>query len=136
MSAAWIALLAAIATIVCWTAKAVAIGAAGGLGRSTLESPLFVLGTACYVTCCAALGFALSRGATRVRSVWAIGAAVLGITGIVAVEAALFALEPDPHRPWIWDEASLWIVAAASFALAIFAGSPRRISRPDPPRSP
>ncbi len=44
------AYVAALATVALWTAKAIAIAVAGGLGKSPLESPLFLLGLlACVV---------------------------------------------------------------------------------------
>ena len=44
MTASRFAVLAAVASAVAWGLKAVAIGIAGGLDESPLESPLFVLG--------------------------------------------------------------------------------------------
>ena len=49
MSASRLAVLAAIASVVAWRLKAVAIAIAGGLDKSPLESPLFVLGLVAIV---------------------------------------------------------------------------------------
>jgi drug/metabolite transporter (DMT)-like permease len=61
MTASRLAVVAAIVSVVAWGLKAVAIGVAGGLDESPLESPLFVFGLVAIVVAFASLGVAVAR---------------------------------------------------------------------------
>ena len=87
MNSTRLALGATLATTFFWTAKAVAIGSAGGLNRSPLESPLFLLGLACCLVASAATGVAVARRPTMWgRTLSAAGGIVVGALVAVAGE--------------------------------------------------
>ena len=136
MNSSRIALLAAVAAVVSWTLKAVAIGTAGGLDKSPLEGPLFFTGLLCFVVAVVAVGVALTRGRPGwVRAVAGVVVApVLGIGATLAVDALVGALRPtDPLRHWVWAEINLWVVAAAVLGLALAVrrhGAASRVARP------
>ena len=128
MNSSTIALYAAVATAVSWTAKSVAIGTAGGLGRSPLEGPLFFAGLACCTVAALAIGASFTRG----RATWL--RAVAGVVGFVVfflfaqlldtvVDQTLGGTEASRH--WVWAEVSLWVSAVLVLALAI--GQWRRV---------
>ena len=122
MNSSRIALLAAVAAVVSWTLKAVAIGTAGGLDKSPLEGPLFFAGLLSFVVAVVAVGVALTRGRPLwVRAVTGVVVApVVGIGATLVVDALVGALRPtDPLRHWVWAEINLWVVAAAVLALAL-----------------
>ncbi len=121
MNSSRIAVAAAVGAALCWTAKSVAIGTAGGLDESPLESPLFLAGLGCFVVSVIALGVAATDG----RPGWArAGAGVLavavGITVTSVVGAIVNAIEaPSSQRHWAWTEVNLWIIAVGALALAL-----------------
>lgn len=122
MTSTRIALYAAVAAAVSWTAKAVAIGAAGGLGESPIEGPLFFTGLLFTLVATAALGVALTHG----RPAWLRAAtgvlAAVGLTlfGVLVADGLVDVLvEPGPQRHWAWAEASLWVVAALMVAATV-----------------
>jgi len=135
MNATKIALYAALAAAAGWTAKATAIGTAGGLDKSPLEGPLFFAGLACFVVAVVALGVALTRG----RPTWL--RAVVGLVGFAVffqlsmlldtlVDRVVGGAESDRH--WVLAEVSLWISALLVLVAAV--GQWRRSSRASSPR--
>ena len=124
MNSSRIALAAAVAAAVSWTLKAVAIGTAGGLGRSPFEGPLFFAGLLSFVVAAIALGVALTRGRPRwVRVVTgAVVAPAVGIGFTLTIDALVGAVRPEsPLRHWVWTEVNLWVVALVALALAVTA---------------
>ena len=112
-----LALRFAVAATVCWTLKAVAIGTAGGLGRSPLEGPFFLAGLACAVATglLAGASYAVGRGPA-----WKALGAVLGLVAgsvVGLLEArAVEALAPA-HPSWAWEEAQLWVLCLTLLAV-------------------
>lgn len=116
MDTSRIARSAALAATIVWTAKAVAIGTAGGLGKSPLEGPLFFLGLLCFVTAAVAYGVSVTRGRpAAVRALAGAGVLVGGVGVVVAVQGTLAALGIEGH--WAWSELNLWISALLLLAL-------------------
>jgi hypothetical protein len=103
--------------VVVWGVKALVIGLAGGLDKSPLEGPLFMIGFLLFVSGVIAIGLAVTAGR-------GVAARVLGAVAAFAVTAAVFlgvdsvvaglAPENDPH--WVWAEVQLWIVSVAAAA--------------------
>lgn len=114
-----LALGATIAATTLWTAKTVAIGVAGGLGRSPLESPLFLLGLACCLVAGAATGIAVARRrSTAGRVLSALGGIVA--TSLVAVIASAVVAAVAPSSPgWAWEEVNLWATVLALLAVNV-----------------
>lgn len=128
------ALFAAAACVALWASKAVAIGVAGGLARSPLESPLFFAGLLSLFVACGSLGVALTRG----RPLWlrvltaAVAAPVAVFAFAMLVDASVAALRhPGPDRPWAWTELNLWVASATTLALTVAVR--RRLAPSDPP---
>jgi hypothetical protein len=122
MNSSRVALVAALAAAACWTLKAVAIGAAGGLGQSPFEGPLFLAGLVCFVVSAVALGVALTRGRPAwVRAVTGLVVApVVGVGFTAVVDALVGALQPmSPLRHWAWSEVNLWVVAVVGLGVAL-----------------
>ena len=119
MTASRLAVVAAIVSVVAWGLKAVAIGVAGGLDESPLESPLFVLGLVAIVVAFAPLGVAVAR--ERPLAFKVIGGVVgvligFGLSMLASVVAA--AVIPD-SAGWVQAEAGLWF--SALLALGVTA---------------
>jgi hypothetical protein len=111
MNSSRLALGATLATTFFWTAKAVAIGIAGGLDRSPLESPLFLLGLVCCLVASAATGVALARRPTMWgRALAAAGGTAVGVLVTIAASAVVSAAAP-PSPGWVWGELNLWAMA-------------------------
>lgn len=132
MNSSRIAVIAASAAAVLWAAKATAIGVAGGLDKSPLESPLFIAGLLSFLVGVVALGLTLARRARApVRVLAGIGALGVGFVYAVALSMGIDALvEPTDARHWAWAELGLWIggltllAAAWSTATRARAGGP------------
>jgi hypothetical protein len=119
MSASRLAVLAAIASVVAWGLKAVAIGVAGGLDKSPLEGPLFVLGLVAIVVASASLGVAVAGERTLAFKVLGGLVGVLIGFGLSMLASAVAAsLIPD-SAGWVQAEAGLWF--SALLALGITA---------------
>lgn len=119
MNASSLAVLAAIAAVVAWALKAVAIGVAGGLDKSPLESPLFGLGLVAIVVAFASLGVALARERSLAYKV---GGGVVGVLIGVALSvlASTIAAAAIPDSAgWVQEEAGLWV--SALLALGVTA---------------
>ncbi|MDQ2660789.1 MAG: hypothetical protein M3Y52_02820 [Actinomycetota bacterium] len=117
MNAATIAKYASLLAVGLWSAKAIAIALAGGLGRSPVEDTLFFAG---LVSCIVAVG-ALALAHTAGRSLaLRMGAVVAGIVAASALALALGTVvemvAASDH--WVWSELNLWVLAVAVFVLA------------------
>lgn len=112
-----------------WGVKALVIAIAGGLDRSPLEGPLFLLGLVLYIAGVIAIGWALTSGRSgQARALGAGAAFVMGAVLFVLVDAAVAGMAPDdPH--WVWEEAQLWIASTAT-VLAWFALRGRDVAAP------
>ena len=112
------AVVASVATVSAWTAKAIAIGIAGGLGRSPLEGPLFLAGFGCMLVAVSSTGLAATAGRRRSRRALAVVGAVVGAVVVTVVTGAVVA-QVEPARPgWAWGEVNLWVLALAAIAAA------------------
>jgi len=119
MNPSRIAFTSSLICIGAWTVKAIAIGVAGGLGRSPLESPLFLLGLVAFVATVVLLALALSAGrAAGVRVLVVVGAVAAGVAFSVASNALVTAVRPA-NPSWVWGEVNLWVGAAVLLALVL-----------------
>lgn len=111
--------LAALACVLFWAAKAVAIGIAGGLDRSPLESPFFLLGLLAHVTTIVLLGLLLTGGRpVVVRGLVVVGLVAAGIALDVVGAMVLESVRPaDPS--WVWSEINLWFGAVLVLTLVL-----------------
>src|SRR5687767_7755669 len=108
MAARSIAVGGAIATVVIWGLKALAIWIAGGLDESPLESPLFALGLVATAVTLVALGLALTSGRPLWQRVVAgILSLVIGTFLFTLVEDSVSGAVPD-SAGWVQEEAGLW----------------------------
>ena len=129
MTAARVAATASIGAMLAWGVKALVIWSAGGLGKSSLEGPLFLLGFALVVIACGAFGLAVTAG----RPAWvrAVGLVVMVVGGTVvlfAIEDLVGGLVPE-SAGWVSEEAGLW-VASALIAAIVLGGLAWRERRP------
>lgn len=120
MNTAQIALAAATTSVVAWAAKSVAIWSAGGLDRSPLESPLFLVGFAANVVATVALVLVLTRSRPVVVKVAAILAVAAGIAAFIAVVDGIVQRVQPVDASWVWAEMNLWFVAAVLLALTVW----------------
>jgi hypothetical protein len=114
------AYVAALATVALWTAKAIAIAIAGGLGKSPLEGPLFLLGLLACVIATVLVGAATLAD----RSVgWRILGAVIAFVGVsvagTLVQVVVTAIQPA-HPQWFWGEINLWVIMLGLLAAALW----------------
>jgi hypothetical protein len=124
---------AALATVALWTAKAIAIAIAGGLGKSPLESPLFLLGLLACVVATVLVGAA----AFADRSIgWRVLGGVIAfvvvcIAGTLA-QVVVTAIQPA-HPQWFWGEINLWVtmlvVLAGALAVRARSAAPAHLDR-------
>jgi hypothetical protein len=115
-----VALSAAVAAVVLWGAKAVAIGVAGGLDRSPFEGPLFALGLLAILVACAATGAAATAGrALWIRILAAALALIIGLAVAILSDTASGALVPETAG-WVSEEAGLWVSGLITLALVLF----------------
>lgn len=111
MSASRLALGAAVCAVVAWAAKATAIGLAGGLDRSSAESPLFVVGLVAALVGAGAFGAALTMGRPVAIRVLGAVAVVAALLLVVAVVSAVVSLAQPEDPSWVWAEVNLWVSA-------------------------
>lgn len=133
MNSRRIALGAALAAAASWTFKSVAIGVAGGLDKSPLEAPLFLIGLASFVVAVVALGVAATHGSrTWLRVLAGVGAFVAGLSATLLVDAAVGAFHAaGAERHWVWSEFNLWVAAVAAVGVAVALNRSRRaVGRP------
>lgn len=126
MNSTRIALIASIATVVLWAAKATAIGMAGGLDKSALESPLFALGFLCHIVAVVSLAVSWTRGRRILLRITAgLGAVVTAFLAAVLVGWGIGLLEPAAPG-WVWGEINLWVLGLAVLGLVFLtrAGMP------------
>ncbi len=130
MSVSRVAWLGASGAAGAWAAKAVAIAIAGGLDKSPVEAPLFLLGLMSALVGAAALGASLTPGkSTWVRVVAAAGGVVALIAVAIAGGAAAQAAQPaDPG--WAWGEINLWVSALVLVSAVWLADRRRRHRQP------
>lgn len=111
-----ITVIASITAVSAWAAKALAIGLAGGLGESPLETPLFALGALALLVAVTSLGWTLASGRpVAVRVLASVGALIAGAACSLTVLALVSAFVSSDH--WVWGELNLWVTAVALFAL-------------------
>jgi hypothetical protein len=119
MTTSRLALILAVTSAAAWTAKAVAIALAGGLGKSPAEGPLFFLGLVAFVAGAITVALALTARRTRgqrlvlVLAVLACVAAPMAVVGVAAT-----ALQP-PRPGWVWGEVNLWAGAVTLLVVAV-----------------
>jgi drug/metabolite transporter (DMT)-like permease len=112
------ALVASVATVVLWTAKAGVI-AVSGEGNSIFESILFLLG----LLACVVAGVLVGAAAFAHRAIgWrALGAVlsfvVVSVLGAL-VQVAVVAVQP-PHPGWVYGEINLWVIMLALLGAAL-----------------
>lgn len=93
-----------------WAVKAVAIGVAGGLGKSPFEGPFFLLGLACFVVAVSTLAVSAVRRHGWFARVAAVLGAVVGTVVVTALIGVLIdALTSSDH--WAWYEMNLWVIS-------------------------
>jgi len=118
MKSSGIAVAASVTCIVAWTAKAVAIGLAGGLDRSALESPLFMVGFIASLVAGVAIGLAHTAGRRIVARVGAV-ALVLVCVFLLILGVNLVLGQLIQSDFWVWGEVNLWILALLVFGIAL-----------------
>jgi hypothetical protein len=124
---------AALATVALWTVKAVAIAVAGGLGKSPLESPLFLLGLlACFAATLLVGAAAFAHRALGWRILGAVLAlVVVSVAGTLA-SVVVTAVQPA-HPQWFWGEINLWVIMLVVLAGAVVvrarAAAPAHLDR-------
>ena len=119
MTAARIAVVAAVSAVVAWAVKGVAIGAAGGLDKSALESPLFVVGMVALIVALAAFGVAVTVGRPAwQRIIAAVAAVSVGVVVSILIQNVLKALLPD-STGWVEEEVGLWTSSVLTVALIV-----------------
>ncbi|MDP3967451.1 MAG: hypothetical protein Q8Q02_04170 [Nocardioides sp.] len=111
-SSSRVALLAAVAAVALWSAKAAVIGVSG-LGRNPAEDALFFLGLAAALVGSAALGAARAAGRSTVTRVAAAAAGVLALIVVAGLTQAVVALVQPSDPSWAWGELNLWVAALA-----------------------
>ena len=130
-----IALILTSAATAAWSAKAVAIGIAGGLDRSPLEGPLFLLGLACCIAAAATTGLVLLDASSTTGRVVAGVAGVVGTILFVGLCGTIAARLQPANPGWAWGEVNLWAgmlgLLAANLLLV-----PRRHQSDSPPPDP
>lgn len=118
-------MLAALATVIAWGLKAVAIGVAGGLDQSPLEGPLFVLGLVAIVVAFAALGVAVMAGRSRVLQVVAAAVGVLIAIALTMLASVVADSAIPDAAGWVQAEAGLWFAALVALGATLFWRSRR-----------
>ena len=119
MTAGRLALLGAAGAVVFWALKATAIGIAGGLDKSPLESPLFLAGLISVLVGAGALGAWLLAGrATWMRALGAMVVIVLVVLSAGVGGSIAAALQPEGDPSWVWGEVNLWVSALTLLAVS------------------
>ena len=130
MDAGRVAVVAAITAAVAWGLKAIAIGVAGGLDKSPLETPLFALGLVAIVAAFVALGVAVARGRSLAfKIVASVVGVVIGL-GLSALASWVAAAVVPESAGWVQAEAGLWF--SALLALIVTATWHARRGRAHP----
>lgn len=119
MNSTRLAVIAASTTTVLWAAKAAAIAVAGGLGKSPLEGPLFLLGLLAAVVSAGLVGAAFARRRATLVQVLAALAGIVVASLYGAAEGAVVAAAQPAHPGWVWGELNLWVLALTLLAVAL-----------------
>jgi hypothetical protein len=133
-----LALLTAGVACALWSAKAVAIGIAGGLGRSPAEGPLFLLGLVACVVAAAVTGMAVAHRRTTGGQVLAAVAGIVVAALYGTLEGALVSALQPAHPGWVWGEVNLWVLALTVLGVAATAHlrrGARAVPAPAPDRN-
>lgn len=118
--------MAAACAVVAWGLKTIAIAVAGGLDRSVLEGPLYLVGLLAIVVAFAAIGVSAARGRSLTLRVFAgVLGVVVGLVFSWAVEAAVGAVSPQ-SAGWVWEEAALWIISLLTLVVSVLLGTRQR----------
>jgi hypothetical protein len=119
VSAARVSIVAAITAVAAWGMKGVAIALAGGLDKSALESPLFIVGLVAIIVAAGAFGAALAtRRPAWLRALAVIVAVALAAVVALGVQTLIKALLPD-SAGWVEEEAGLWVSASLTAAVIV-----------------
>ena len=125
----------AVAAVVAWGLKAVAIGIAGGLELSPFEGPLFFLGLALLVAAFVTAGLALTAGRPApARILGVVGAVVVGMAVSGLVETGVGALVPE-SAGWVQAEAGLWTISVLSAVVLLVWSRQREGTRSEVSRT-
>ncbi|NLG21388.1 MAG: hypothetical protein GX555_08185 [Actinomycetales bacterium] len=117
MNLSRISLVAAVLSAAFWAAKATAIGLAGGLGRSSLEDPLFLAGLGFHVVAVVTLVLWWTRRRhPAVRALSLVGGIAVAVAVTAAFETLLGLVKPA-DAGWVWGEINLWVLATVLLAL-------------------
>lgn len=112
MTAGRLALVGAASAVVFWALKAIAIGVAGGLDKSPLESPLFLAGLVSALVGAGALGaWVLAGRPTWMRVLGAVVVIALVVLSAGVGGSIAAALQPQDDPSWVWGEVNLWVSA-------------------------
>jgi hypothetical protein len=114
-----LALITSVLTSVVWTAKAIAIAIAGGLGRSPVEGPLFLVGLVTCVVAAAVTGMAVAHPRSTSRRVFAAAVGIVAAAVYGTLEGALVSTISPAHPGWVWGELNLWVLMLTILALAV-----------------
>ncbi|USQ75596.1 hypothetical protein [Ornithinimicrobium cryptoxanthini] len=121
MTTSRIALIAAATSLVAWIAKATAVAAAGGPGRTSWEDTLFFVGLATQLIAFVAVVLSLTGSRPVVVRLGALlGGAVL-VFGLVTVLQLVIERVQPADASWVWGEINLWVVASLLLGLAVLA---------------
>lgn len=119
MTAGRVAMIGAAGAVVLWAAKATAIGIAGGLDKSPLESPLFAAGLVSALVGAGALGaWVLAGRPAWLRVLGAVAAVVLLMLSALIGGSVAAALQPEDPS-WVWAEVNLWVSAVVLAAAVL-----------------
>ena len=121
MRAGRIAAIAAVAALVLWLVKALAIWRAGGLDESSLESPLFVAGLVALIVAAAAFGAAVTEGRPlAIRAATAAAGVIVGAALTILIQNAFVKPLLPESTGWVEEEAGLWLSAALVAAVVLW----------------
>ena len=124
MNTTRIAVIAAATAVAAWACKAVAIGLAGGLDKSSFEQPFFLVGLVAFVVAVSTLAVsAVSRYGWLAR-VAAVLASVVGTVLVTALTGMVVdVLTSSDH--WAWYELNLWVISSAVLATGVWSARRR-----------
>ena len=126
MPARRLAAVAAVAAVVLWLVKALAIWNAGGLDESSLESPLFVAGLVALLVAAGAFGAAVTEGRPlAVRAAAAAAGVIVGAALTILIQNAIVKPLLPESTGWVEEEAGLWVSAALVAAVTLWWNSRR-----------
>lgn len=114
-----VALAGAVGAVIFWSAKAIAIGIAGGLGKSPAEDALFFLGLASALAGAAALGYALAARRRAVVRVVSAAGGVVAIALVAGLTQLVVNVVSRSSEGWAWGEVNLWVSALALITAAL-----------------